>query len=190
MALVTIAGLVVAVIVGWFVYLQFRDERSAQSAQRAAALRSQASGIAAAFIPGGDGFPITDLPGGTAVTRILLVNGSRAPVYHAIVSLVLVQGAGPRTARQYPNDPLLRREFQRYLTDIPPGRSEVDLSPDWAGMSARPGIEIAFTDGNARNWLRLADGTLQQITQPAAQYYRLTPPINWLAPHQGNYHPT
>jgi hypothetical protein len=49
-------------------------------------------------------------------------------------------------------------------------------------MMARRGIEIAFTDQHGRNWLRYANGELISIPVPAASYYQLAQPVNWIAP--------
>jgi hypothetical protein len=102
-------------------------------------------------------------------------------VYNAVVSLVLVQGAGPRKAVEL-SEPTLKQEFQRYLTAIPPGEYETQVSPGWAGMFRRPGIELAFTDHAGRNWIRYANGMLVQIKQAPASYYRLEEPVGWLQP--------
>ena len=86
------------------------------------------------------------------------------------------------TRVQGSNDP-----YQRDLLDLPLGRFEVNVSGDWAGMSARPGVELAFTDGNGRNWLRSANGRLISIAKPAAQYYGLEEPLGWMAPSKTSY---
>jgi hypothetical protein len=176
--LVTIVGVAIA-------YFALRDqtttETKAQAAQRAAEARAQAEQVSAAPIAGAGGLPITDEAGGKSVTRVGLYNRSSIAVYNAVVSLVLVQGAGPRKAVEL-SEPTLKQEFQRYLTAIPPGEYETQVSPGWAGMFRRPGIELAFTDHAGRNWIRYADGMLVQIKQAPASYYRLEEPVGWLQP--------
>ena len=97
------------------------------------------------------------------------------------MTLVLVQGSGPRYAVEE-TEPSLRRSFQRYLTSVPPGNYEARVSPNWAGMMARPGIEIAFTDSNGRSWTRYASGELVPLPAPPETYYKLEEPVNWEAP--------
>lgn len=172
----------------WIGYQQLHDTRSAQVQERrdqlAAQVRSQAKQISASPLPGPDGWPSEEIHG-QLITRVALYNYSHAPVYHAIVSLVHIQGACPCTGReliqmQGPHDP-----FQRDLISIPPGRSVTEVSGAWAGMGARPGIEMAFTDANNRDWLRSPDGSLTEISKPAAAYYGLTPPLGWQPPESG-----
>jgi hypothetical protein len=183
-AIAVIGTLVVAIGAAFIAYLTLHNETSTQAReraeQRATEIRAQAEQVSTGTIAGQSGFPITE-HGHQSVTRIGLYNRSNAPVYNAVVTLVLVQGAGPRVAREV-QSVILRREFQRDLTTIPPGESEVQVSPGWAGMMARPGIEIAFTDHASRNWIRYANGVLVEIPEPPASYYRLPRPINWTAP--------
>jgi hypothetical protein len=161
-------------------YIALHDQSShdarEEAAKTAAAIRQQAEHISAAPIAGEGGFPIS----GNA-TRIALYNRSSAPVTHVVVTLVLVQGAGPRYAAEV-TEPSLRRSYQRYFTSLPPGNYEARVSPGWAGMMARPGIEVGFTDANGRSWGRYADGQLVSLPAPPESYYKLEEPVNWEAP--------
>jgi len=184
-AIAVIATLLVGVAGVGIAYFAFRDqtttESKAQLARSAAEERAQAEQVSAAPIAGTGGFPITTEPGGHDVTRIGLYNHSNAPVYNAVVTLVLVQGAGPRKAVEL-TESRLKAEFQKYLTAIPPGEYETQVSPGWAGMMARPGIELAFTDHAGRHWIRYASGELVQVRQEPAAYYKLEEPVGWLQP--------
>jgi hypothetical protein len=168
-----IAGAIIA-------YLAFRDQAvhdsKEEAAKNTAAIRAQAEQVSAATIAGEGGFPMSG-----SVTRVALYNRSIAPVYKVVVTLVLVQGAGPRYATEMTR-PDLRREFQRYYTSLVPGKYEAQVSAGWGGMMARPGIEIAFTDSNGRSWARYANGKLVRLPQPPEAYYRLEEPVNWVSP--------
>jgi hypothetical protein len=122
--LIAIAGVVIA-------YLAFRDQATTQSkaqvAQHSAEVRAQAEQVSATTLAGNDGFPITMQPSGRAVTRIGLYNRSQTPVYNAVVTLVLVQGAGAKRGIEETR-PELKYLFQRDLSAIPPGESEVQVS--------------------------------------------------------------
>lgn len=161
-------------------YLAFHDQASRESKEEmtrdVAAVRAQAEQVSATTIAGEGGFPISG-----NVTRVAMYNHSNTPVYNVVVTLVLVQGAGPRYAAEL-TAPHLRREFQRYFTTLPPGKYEAQVSPGWAGMMARPGIEIAFTDSNGRTWARYANGQLAPLPESAAAYYKLEEPVNWVSP--------
>jgi hypothetical protein len=166
-------------------YLAFHDENSRDSkqeaSQAAATVRAQAERVSATTIAGEGGFPISNLGHGRSATRIALYNRSNAPIYDVVVTLVLVQGAGPRFGAEV-KERFLRHEFQRYFGSVPPGQYEAQVSQMWAGMMARPGIEIAFRDSNGRTWVRYANGQLVALNEPTATYYKLEEPVNWVSP--------
>jgi hypothetical protein len=156
-------------------YIRWKTRGKHRPPARAAEATAQAERISAGTIAGQSEFPQTEYPNHRLVTRVGLYNRSSAPIANAVVTLVLVQGAGPKLGVQL-TDPHLRREFQRDLSTIPPGEWEVQVSPGWAGMLRRPGIEIAFTDQAGRNWVRYSSGLLEQIHESPAAYYRIQPP--------------
>lgn len=184
-AIATVLGTATAIVGVWLAYQSFRDAGTArkedQTTQATVRLRSQAEQVSAAPVAGAGGFPLIDTAKGP-ITRIVVDNRSSAPVTRAVVSLVLIQGGGARTGRelsrvQGPGDP-----YQRDLIAIPPGRSFVEVSGGWAGMGARPGVEIAFTDADGHNWVRASDGSLRGIAQAAPVYYGLAAPLDWQEP--------
>jgi hypothetical protein len=135
-------------------------------------VRAQAARVSGVVAGGGENRALVlENAAGEGYTRIVLYNHSSAPVYRAIVSLVFVQGAGPRTGQELNSSQ--RLALQRYLTTIPPGESEVQVSAAWAGMMASPGVEIAFTDQAGISWIRYSDGKLGQLAQTPASYYHL-----------------
>jgi hypothetical protein len=176
--LVGIAGVLIAYLT---LSNQTATESQAQAQRQSAERRDQAEQVSAAPIAGREGVPISHEPDGREVTRVGLYNRSNVPVYNAVVTLVLVQGAGPHAAVEL-TDPSLRSEFQRYLTAIPPGEFETQVSAGWGGMYRRPGIELAFTDHAGHHWIRYASGQLVEIKQEPSQYYKLEQPVSWLQP--------
>jgi hypothetical protein len=162
-----IVGTIAAIGGGLVAYLQLSNQTSAQ---RKGELQGQAERISAAVL-GEDPTRFAKEPY-TAGTRIGLYNRSDAPVSHVVVTLV----TNERSARGY--DAELRREAQRYVLTLPPGKSEVEVSAGWHGMSAQPGAEIAFVDQGGRGWLRRSDGVLTKIASPVS-HYGLQEPMGW-----------
>jgi hypothetical protein len=93
-------------------------------------------------------------------TSIALSNQSEAPVYMAIVSLVMVQGSGPRFGEEMGSH---LGGYRATLSVIPPGRCFTTVEGGWGGMSKRAGVEIAFTDTAGRHWIRRANGALEEL---------------------------
>jgi hypothetical protein len=71
---------------------------------------------------------------------------------------VFIQGAGPRRGEDGVNS-----SYRRTLSILPPGRWRVEVPGGWAGMSRRPGVEVAFTDRAGIHWIRRATGALDEI---------------------------
>lgn len=184
-AVIAAAGTVAA---AWYAQVQINDARHDrqldQAAQRAAQARAQADQVSAwPYATDASGFPETQLPNGKLVTYIELINTSGQPVYQAVVILVFVQGAGPRTGRE--ESQMFLNKFnplQQTLAVIPPGRSWISVEGGWLGMMKRPGAELAFTDDAGRTWVRSASGALTQIHEAAASYYHVLLPASWVTP--------
>jgi hypothetical protein len=120
--------------------------------------------------------------GNSAQTILVLHNGSDEPVYRAIVSLVFIQGAAPRTGKALIANLDQFGEFVRTFTVIPPGRHYTTVPGGWAGMMRRPGVELAFVDRAGVSWLRSGDGRLSRMRREPADYYGLPQPIPWDIP--------
>lgn len=147
-----------------------RDERKAAAArQDEASRRAQAEKISAWVASFAEGS-----------TPVAMLNQSESPVYGVIISLVMVQGAGPRRGEDL--HPVMDSTFRACVSLLPPGKSYVRVGGGWAGMSRRPGIEVAFTDSRGQHWQRLADGTLLAVDQSPTKLYGLVPPISWQVP--------
>jgi hypothetical protein len=93
------------------------------------------------------------------VTQAVLLNNSEEPAYEVVVSLVLVQGSGPRRGEDLDGS-----HDRPVLSILPPGKWIVEVASRGFGMQKRPGIEVAFTDRRGHHWIRRTDGTLQEIT--------------------------
>jgi len=107
---------------------------------------------------------------------VALQNNSASPVYRAVASIVLMQGAGPRTGLD------ARPEHMKFLSVIPPGRSYVHVRGNFKGMGAHSAVELAFVDRNSQSWVRSSDGILKQIKKEPAQHYGVHLPVNWEIP--------
>jgi hypothetical protein len=150
-----------------------RLERQAEQRERRGQAERISAWIALGARASAPGQPVDDEG---ARTWIALLNRSKEPVYQAVASLVLIQGAGPRTGKE------TRPEYRATLSVIPPGRYYIDVAGGWAGMSARPGVELAFTDCAGTHWVRAANGDLTQIEKAAVDYYELGLPQAWSIP--------
>jgi hypothetical protein len=49
-------------------------------------------------------------------------------------------------------------------------------------MTARPGVEIAFTDRGGVHWLRAGDGSLREVEAEPVEFYGLHGPFDWRIP--------
>jgi hypothetical protein len=112
---------------------------------------------------------------GAPKTSFAVANGSRVPIYRAIVTLVDVKGEQPSDGEQSPP------QARSYLSVVPPGTWYV-AGFTHRGMSFHPGVEIAFCDSDGRNWLRTGDGELQQIPTSPVEHYGLCLPLSWQLP--------
>jgi hypothetical protein len=115
------------------------------------------------------GWPAAD--GDASGTPLTLLNRSDEPVYEVVATLVMVQGAGAHRGEDW-----VPPGYRRTLSVLPPGRYRVLVESGWAGMSARPGVEVAFTDRAGAHWIRRATGALEEIKQPAIDHYGMSRP--------------
>jgi hypothetical protein len=173
---IAVATVVAAVgTVGAFIaaFVQIGQERDARQRQERkaelAARREQATHVSA--------WVGEDREGNVTLA---LSNRSDEPVYRAVASLVLIQGAGPQTGREVGE--LGLDEYQAALAVIPPGRHGTVVAGGFGGMSRRPGVELAFTDRSGVHWVRAADGSLREIGQEPARYYDRPQPEDWRLP--------
>ncbi|HEX7322970.1 MAG TPA: hypothetical protein VF299_08560 [Mycobacterium sp.] len=122
-----------------------------------------------------------------AANRVLYGNASAEPVYNAVLHLVWVQGAGPKTGedleawgRSTPKPAKLELNARRVFQVLPPGRFVTDLRG--VGNSppgGRTGVEVGFTDHVGRHWIRRATGALEQIQQSPIDHYQIPRPLNY-----------
>jgi hypothetical protein len=143
--------------------------------------RAQASGIAAWY---SDDFDraVTDDGETARFSRILLANTSPGPVFDAAVSLVFIQGAGPRTGEEISARPRTTGGSSfRVFNVVPPGVWQVLFPCDWHGMHTMAGAEVGFIDTAGRSWIRRASGGLEEMLEPPTSYYNLGQPHGyWL----------
>jgi hypothetical protein len=117
------------------------------------------------------------------IQPVALLNGSPEPIYRAVLWMVFIQGAGPQTGKEAA---ALYRDgtwyFYSALSVIPPGTSYTSFGGGWGALSARPGVEIAFTDRGGVHWLRSPEGVLTEIAEEPTDYYGLDGPQDWQVP--------
>ena len=104
---------------------------------------------------------------------IAVSNQSTRPVYQAIVSLVMIQGSGPREGTDTPATERV------CLSVAPPGVVYTSIPADYHGMSRHPGIEVAFKDAIGKYWVRRGSGDLLEIAKPPIEHYNIDLPTSW-----------
>jgi hypothetical protein len=119
-----------------------------------------------------------------AIQPIAVHNASVEPVYRAVVWMVFIQGAGPHSGMDAARLPSSNWPFRSFISVIPPGTSYTSVSGGWGALSARPGVELAFTDRAGVRWLRAPDGRLVEIDRPPTEYYGIDGPHDWRAPER------
>ena len=115
--------------------------------------------------------------GSLPTTPLILLNRSDEPVYEVVATLVLIQGGGARRGEDY-----IPSGYRRVISILPPGRWRVNVDGGWAGMSRRPGVEVAFTDRAGITWIRRAAGMLEEVKMPAIDHYGLDRPQELVVP--------
>jgi hypothetical protein len=100
--------------------------------------------------------------------EVVVLNRSDEPVYQAVASLILIQGAGPQTGEDLTK--LIEQtsqmaSYRAAMGLIPPGRWRTFVDGGWGGMGRRPGIEVAFTDSAGVHWVRRTNGKLDEISE-------------------------
>ena len=109
--------------------------------------------------------------------HVAVSNSSNGSVYRIIVSVV---GLSKKSVK--PNAVPLDRYF---LDMLPPGirfLSRENVSFASSNFEVPLTVEIAFIDSAGRNWIRRANGKLQQLTKTPAKYYGVAEPIVWTMP--------
>jgi hypothetical protein len=172
-ALGTVGTLIAAL---WQINVERRARQHLEQQAELRERRAQAEGISAWPASRGPTASERSIEVNENRTWIALLNRSEEPVYRAVASLVLIQGAGPRTGKE------TRPEYRATLGVILPGQYYIDVAGGWAGMSARPGVEIAFTDRAGVHWVRFADGAVTEIEKAPVDYYELGLPQGWSIP--------
>ena len=115
--------------------------------------------------------------GSLPTTPLILLNRSDEPVYEVVATLVLIQGGAARRGEDY-----IPSGYRRVISILPPGRWRVNVDGGWAGMSRRPGVEVAFTDRAGITWIRRATGMLEEVKMPAIDHYGLDRPQELVVP--------
>lgn len=118
--------------------------------------------------------------------RLQFSNSSPEPVHELVAYLVWVQGSGPRTGEEMQGHHGATR-MRAIVQVLPPGNFRVTLDgPADTPAGGRLGLEVAFTDGAGRHWVRrVPSGNLESLdVTPVAHYGigRPLPPYDQLEP--------
>lgn len=107
---------------------------------------------------------------------VTLANASNQVAYRLVISTVSVVDGSP-VAR--PSNP---RTWRRFVSQLPPGKRK-PLSVDWSvasGITAQPGVEIAFQDAAGRSWIRDWNGKLNEVEKTDhLKRLGLEEPLDW-----------
>lgn len=124
-----------------------------------------------------------------ANSDLVVSNESTQPVYEVVLSMVLVQGAGPHRGEDLHEGV---SDYRVVFSVVPPGRWRVAAPVGWGGMSAHPGAEVAFTDHRATHWIRRTSGGLETIGRTPVDHFDIGRPLGFapLAPYTGEVRPS
>ncbi|RSM40217.1 hypothetical protein DMA12_27790 [Amycolatopsis balhimycina DSM 5908] len=150
-------GTIGAVVVA--LWIAIRDGRVARAdrTKREQRERQEQAAKVTAWIENAE--PNTYLPDGSEVDVFMIVSNSNSEaINHVVVSFDIIKGLPMHGSYIHRHEDIEPDEFL-YAT-LPPGKWRMPVRPGWRGMSAFPGVMLAFTDSRNCHWLRLADGTL------------------------------
>ncbi len=116
-------------------------------------------------------------PDGLRPSKIVVTNGSQQLVYRFIASQVPVRGAIREDFRSQIGAGAW--EFRAFKGELPPGRTDLDVTYPGGGGHIRFAIELAFRDAGGRSWIRTAQGELKRIRGEPADHYGIHEPIDW-----------
>ncbi len=110
--------------------------------------------------------------------RLNLSNSSPEPVHELVAYLVWVQGSGPRTGEEMEAFSEVMR-MRAIIQVLPPGNFSLILDgPSNAPMQGRLGVEIAFTDGAGRHWVRrVPSAKLESLDIAPVEHYKIGRPL-------------
>lgn len=101
-------------------------------------------------------------------TWVTIQNLSPQPIYQVIVSVEPLSETGK--SRQ-------KSKHIICVGIVPPGKGYVIVHD--VTIIRRQGIEIAFQDIIGKNWIRNANGELEELKVPTTQHYDVTLPTSW-----------
>lgn len=115
--------------------------------------------------------------------KVNLTNSSTEAVYELVVYLVWVQGAAPHTGEELQarsgggKGGIFRR--RAIVQILPPGNYWLKLAgPTNTPMQGRLGVEVAFTDGAGRHWVRrVPSGNLESLDSTPVRHYGIGFPL-------------
>ncbi len=99
---------------------------------------------------------------------IRISNQSFSPVYRCVATFVINEQDGRH----------FQADHRRIVTTLPPGEWQLVAPKGWRRMSARPGVEIAFTDAHGVHWMRNAVGQLHESPIDAIKHYGVELPYS------------
>lgn len=105
--------------------------------------------------------------------KCILRNDSSNPVYSVVLAAVAIQGAAPDRSEK------LSQRHLAVFTALPPGDSVYGNLDMNGAMAVVFQLELAFRDSNGINWLRRANGALEEIPRDPIEYFNVGKPVHY-----------
>jgi hypothetical protein len=117
------------------------------------------------------------------LTWIAVLNHSTQPIYQVIVTRVKIgvegDSSGEYTDAGLVGVAIAPPGMQDLIEIAPPGTGYISFPQFIIGMHHRTGFEISFIDAAGINWVRKANGELQQIMETPIRFYKVPLPTGW-----------
>lgn len=172
-------GTIAAVIVA--LWIAIRDNRQLQEDRRKSALKErqeQASRVTAWIESAKESDKFSD---GSRVSLYMVVsNANSEAINHVIVSFDIFKSLPTLTPYIHRDENIGQDEFLYAI--LPPGKWRMPVREGWRGMSAQPGVMVAFSDSRNCHWVRMTDGTLTEYSENAIRRRKIYFPQGISAP--------
>ncbi|WIX81675.1 hypothetical protein QRX50_13375 [Amycolatopsis carbonis] len=159
-------GTIAAVIVA--LWIAIGDNRRLQEDRREKAIKDrqeQASRVTTWIESAKESDKFLD--GSPVSLYMVLSNANSEAISSVIVSFDIFKVLPTLTPYIYRGEDIGRDEFLYAI--LPPGKWRMPVHEGWQGMSAQPGVMVAFSDSRNCHWIRMTDGTLTEYSENVIQ---------------------